>query len=130
MDLHNVTARHRRYHPAIAAWLISHGFDAIVDEDPDRAYWLGTSLLVTNKKLGGAIYIDDRGMCFEGDWDTALPEALRRIGELPGPPAQPAADVPALTIRQPWLAASLGVARPDVGPAGVFAGQWPGTGTY
>ncbi|MFJ7912633.1 hypothetical protein [Kitasatospora sp. NPDC096204] len=102
-----VTARHRRYHPAIAAWLISHGFDAIVDEDPDRAYWLGASLLVTNKKLGGAIYIDDRGMCFEGDWDTALPEALRRIGELSGPVAQPAADVPALTIRQPWLAAIL-----------------------
>ncbi|MFE6869586.1 hypothetical protein ACFVFS_23915 [Kitasatospora sp. NPDC057692] len=57
-----VTARHRRYHPAIAAWLISHGFDAIVDEDPDRAYWLGTQILVTNKKLGGAIYIDDRGL--------------------------------------------------------------------
>jgi hypothetical protein len=55
-----------------------------------------------------AVHIDDRALHFTGNWDTALPEALRRIGEPADPPAQPAADVPALTIRQPWLAASLG----------------------
>ncbi|MFF2549292.1 hypothetical protein ACFVUY_42960 [Kitasatospora sp. NPDC058063] len=88
-----VTARHRRYHPAVAAWLIRHGFDAIVDDDPDRAYWRGDPVLVTNKKLGGAIYIDDRGLCFEGDWDTTLAEALRRIGEPSDLPAQLSAAV-------------------------------------
>ncbi|MFF2549094.1 hypothetical protein ACFVUY_41935 [Kitasatospora sp. NPDC058063] len=101
-----VTARHRQYHPAVAAWFVRHGIPAVVDEDPDRAYWLGDGdrLLVTNKKLGAALYIDDRALVFTGDWDAALPEALRRIGE--GPElAQPAVDVPALTIRQPWLAA-------------------------
>ncbi|ARF81696.1 hypothetical protein ACIG0C_31850 [Kitasatospora aureofaciens] len=85
---------------------------------------------MTNKKLGGAIYIDDRGMCFEGDGDTALPEALRRIGELPEPMAQLAAEVPALTIRQPWLAASLGGTSPGADVLGVSAAQWLGARTY
>ncbi|GAA2780603.1 hypothetical protein [Kitasatospora aburaviensis] len=102
-----VTARHRTHHPAVAAWLVRHGIDAVVDDDPDRAYWLGRQVLVTNKKLGAALYVDDRALAFTGDWDAALPEALRRIGEPPDPPAQPAADLPALTIRQPWLAAIL-----------------------
>ncbi|MFI6158160.1 ASCH domain-containing protein [Kitasatospora sp. NPDC051170] len=104
-----VTARHRRYHPAVAAWFVRHGIPAVVDADPDRAYWFGDGgrLLVTNKKLGAALYIDDRALHFTGNWDTALPEALRRIGQPPAPVAQPAADVPALTIRQPWLAAIL-----------------------
>ncbi|MFJ4192098.1 hypothetical protein [Kitasatospora sp. NPDC089509] len=101
-----VTARHRRYHPAVAAWFTRHGIPAIVDEDPDRSHWLGDQLLVTNKKLGAALYIDDRALHFTGDWDTALPEALRRIGEGTDPAAQPA-DLPALTIRQPWLAAII-----------------------
>ncbi|MGW7582775.1 hypothetical protein ACWGKU_29360 [Kitasatospora sp. NPDC054768] len=114
-----VTARHRRYHPAVAAWFIRHGIPAVVDEDPDRAYWLGDGerLLVTNKKLGAALYIDDRALAFTGDWAAALPEALRRIGELPAPAAQPAADVPALTIRQPWLAATPAAADPGACPA-------------
>ncbi|MFG2910912.1 ASCH domain-containing protein [Kitasatospora sp. NPDC048286] len=102
-----VTARHRRYHPAVAAWFVRHGIPAVVDEDPDRAYWAGDRLLVTNKKLGAALYIDDRGLCFTGDWDATLPEALRRIGESHDPVAGPGTDVPALTIRQPWLAAIL-----------------------
>ncbi|MFD0351981.1 hypothetical protein ACFQ0M_49195 [Kitasatospora aburaviensis] len=102
-----MTARHRTHHPAVAAWLVRHGIDAVVDDDPDRAYWLGRQVLVTNKKLGAALYVDDRALAFTGDWDAALPEALRRIGEPPDPPAQPAADLPALTIRQPWLAAIL-----------------------
>jgi len=101
-----VTARHRRYHPAVAAWLTRHGFAATVDQDPDRAYWLGDQVLVTNKKLGAACYIDDRGLAFTGNWTTVLTEALRRIGEPPDSPA-PGPAVPALTIRQPWLAAIL-----------------------
>ncbi|MBD0675460.1 hypothetical protein [Streptomyces sp. CBMA156] len=104
-----VTARHRRYHPDVAAWFVSHGFDAIVDDDPDRAYWLGDGdrLLVTNKKLGAALYIDDRALTFDGDWNAALPEALRRIGECHGPVVGPADPVPA--------AGRLGLWRIDPG---------------
>ncbi|MQS17888.1 ASCH domain-containing protein [Streptomyces kaniharaensis] len=102
-----VTARHRRYHPAVAAWFVRHGIPAVVDEDPDRAYWHGDKLLVTNKKLGAALYIDDRALAFTGDWAAALPEAMRRIGERPSQAPQSAASLPALTIRQPWLAAIL-----------------------
>ncbi|WP_051743025.1 ASCH domain-containing protein [Kitasatospora sp. MBT66] len=101
-----VTARHRIHHPAVAAWLVRHGFDAVVDDDPDRAYWLGHQVLVTNKKLGAALYVDDRALEFTGDWNAALSEALRRIGEPPDLPA-PVPAAPALTIRQPWLAAIL-----------------------
>ncbi|MFF2123525.1 ASCH domain-containing protein [Kitasatospora sp. NPDC058184] len=102
------TARPRTYHPDIADWLTRHGFDAIVDQDPNRAYWTQRrQVLVTNKKLGSALYVDDRALTFTGDWDTALTEALRRIGESPDLPEQPSADIPALTIRQPWLAAIL-----------------------
>lgn len=90
-----VTARHRRYHPAVAAWLARHGFDVVVDEDPDRAYWLGGQVLVTNKKLGAALYIDDRGLRFEGDWTITLTQARHAIGLAPVPaPAPPADDFP------------------------------------
>ncbi|MFJ6140518.1 hypothetical protein [Kitasatospora sp. NPDC092286] len=103
------TARHPRHHHDVARWLEHHaGCRVTVDTDPGRAYWLERhNLLVTNKKLGAALYIDDRSLTFTGNWDTALAEALRRIGEPPDPLAQPAADVAALTIRQPWLAAIL-----------------------
>ncbi|MEU3564605.1 ASCH domain-containing protein [Kitasatospora sp. NPDC006786] len=101
------TARGREHHPAIAAWLRRHGFDAIVNDDPDRAYWRGSEIIVTNLKLGAALYICDRALTFAGNWDAALAEALYRIGEGGAPTAQPAADIPALTIRQPWLAAIL-----------------------
>lgn len=76
-----VTARPRRFHPEVAGWLRRHtGLEAIVDDDPDRAYWQGDCLLVTNKKLGAAIYIDDRALRFTGDWTTTLAEAHRAIG--------------------------------------------------
>jgi hypothetical protein len=76
-----VTARPRRFHPEVAAWLRHHtGLDTIVDDDPDRAYWHGDSLLVTNKKLGAAVYIDDRALRFTGDWTTTLAEAHHAIG--------------------------------------------------
>ncbi|WP_051838600.1 ASCH domain-containing protein [Streptomyces sp. NRRL WC-3742] len=102
------TARHPRTHHDVARWLEHHvGCRTSVDTDPDRAYWLERHhLLVTNKKLGAALYVDDRSLTFTGDWDTALAEALRRIGEPPDPSALGTA-APALTIRQPWLAAIL-----------------------
>lgn len=76
-----VTARHRRFHRAVADWLTRHsGLVATVDDDPDRAYWLGDSLLVTNKKLGAALYIDDRGLRFNGDWATTMAQAKHAIG--------------------------------------------------
>jgi hypothetical protein len=76
-----VTARPRRFHPEVAAWLHRHtGLDTIVDDDPDRAYWQGDCLLVTNKKLGAAVYIDDRALRFTGDWTTTLAEAHHAIG--------------------------------------------------
>ncbi|TQF03798.1 hypothetical protein E6W39_18160 [Kitasatospora acidiphila] len=77
-----VTARHPRFHPAVAAWLTRHsGLDAIVDDSPDRAYWLERDrLLVTNKKLGAACYVDDRAIRFMGDWTATLAQAKHAIG--------------------------------------------------
>ncbi|MFC8449017.1 hypothetical protein [Kitasatospora sp. NPDC057223] len=76
-----VTARPRRFHPQVASWLSRHtGLETIVDDDPDRAYWQGDRLLVTNKKLGAAVYIDDRALRFTGDWTTTLAEARHAIG--------------------------------------------------
>ncbi|GLW58112.1 hypothetical protein [Kitasatospora phosalacinea] len=84
-----VTARSREHHPNIAAWLSAHGFDAEVDDDPDRSHWTtrGT-VLVTNKKLGAACYIDDRAVTFTGDWTEALATALHRMA-LTTDPATP-----------------------------------------
>jgi hypothetical protein len=86
VDLHKFTARHPRYHQDVARWIACHsGLDAIVDNDPARAYWLSRQqVLVTNKKLGAALYIDDRALRFEGDWAVTLDEAARRIGHPSG----------------------------------------------
>ncbi|MFJ4799159.1 ASCH domain-containing protein [Kitasatospora purpeofusca] len=106
-----VTARHPKYHHDVARWLEQHvDCPVLVDTDPDRAYWTKRGvLLVTNKKLGGAGYVDDRGLEFDGDWGTVLPRVLCRIGEdvALAVPVGGFAAVPALTIRQPWLAAIL-----------------------
>ena len=76
-----VTARARRFHPEVADWLRLHtGLETIVDDDPGRAYWQGDCLLVTNKKLGAAVYIDDRALRFTGDWKATLAEAHHAIG--------------------------------------------------
>ncbi|MFI5534495.1 hypothetical protein ACIA8O_38770 [Kitasatospora sp. NPDC051853] len=81
-----VTARHRRHHQGVADWLTRYGFDVIVDTDPDRSHWTERGqLLVTNKKLGGACYIDDRAVHFTGDWTEALAEAHYRLGLRPDP---------------------------------------------
>ncbi|KDN87507.1 hypothetical protein [Kitasatospora cheerisanensis] len=81
-----MTARPRRFHPAVARWLNRYtGLETIVDEDPERAYWQGDCLLVTNKKLGAAVYIDDRAIRFTGDWVAALTDARRAIGLPPVP---------------------------------------------
>ncbi|MFJ8444019.1 hypothetical protein [Kitasatospora griseola] len=75
-----VTARSREHHANIAAWLVGHGFDAEVDDAPDRSYWTTRGrILVTNKKLGAACYIDDRAIEFGGDWTAALATARHRM---------------------------------------------------
>ncbi|KDN80501.1 hypothetical protein [Kitasatospora cheerisanensis] len=84
-----VTARHRTFHPLIAEWLTAHGFDAVVDDDPDRCYWTTRGrILVTNKKLGAACYIDDRAIEFGGDWTAALATARHRMALTPATAAQ------------------------------------------
>jgi hypothetical protein len=76
-----MTARPRRFHAAVAGWLREHsGLETLVDEDPERAYWQGDCLLVTNKKLGAAVYIDDRAIRFTGDWTATLTQAHHAIG--------------------------------------------------
>ncbi|RPE36484.1 hypothetical protein [Kitasatospora cineracea] len=76
-----MTARPRRFHAAVAGWLREHsGLETLVDEDPERAYWQGDCLLVTNKKLGAAVYIDDRAIRFTGDWTATLTQARHAIG--------------------------------------------------
>ncbi|MGC0315281.1 hypothetical protein [Kitasatospora acidiphila] len=52
-----------------------------MDDSPDRAYWLERDrLLVTNKKLGAACYVDDRAIRFMGDWTATLAQAKQAIG--------------------------------------------------
>ncbi|WAL70175.1 hypothetical protein OU787_00910 [Kitasatospora sp. YST-16] len=85
-----MTARPRRFHAAVAGWLREHsGLETLVDEDPERAYWQGDCLLVTNKKLGAAVYIDDRAIRFTGDWTATLTQAHHAIG-LPAAATDPA----------------------------------------
>ncbi|ROR46105.1 hypothetical protein [Kitasatospora cineracea] len=92
-----MTARPRRFHAAVAGWLREHsGLETLVDEDPERAYWQGDCLLVTNKKLGAAVYIDDRAIRFTGDWTATLTQARHAIG-LPATTAATTAGRPART---------------------------------
>lgn len=82
---------------AVMPWLQMHGFDVTIDErcgtclggggDMNRGVWteckdcrgngqfmfwnLRDQLLVTNRKLAAAAYIDDRGIRFES-WDQTL----------------------------------------------------------
>ncbi|MFJ2191565.1 hypothetical protein ACIOJE_27150 [Kitasatospora sp. NPDC087861] len=76
------TARHRRFHDAVAGWVTRHsGLVTRVNDDPDRAYWTehGT-VLVTNLKLGAAAYVCDKAVYFNGDWTATLATVTRAIG--------------------------------------------------
>ncbi|WP_035838609.1 HAD family hydrolase [Kitasatospora azatica] len=76
------TARHRRFHEAVARWVTRHsGLATRVNDDPDRAYWTERGeILVTNLKLGAACYICDKAVHFDGDWTGTLPIVTRAIG--------------------------------------------------
>jgi hypothetical protein len=53
-----------------------------VDDDPDCAYWQQRhTLLVTNRKLGAALYVDDRALRFTGDWTATLADVACTIGQ-------------------------------------------------
>lgn len=52
-----------RYHRWVQAWLDEHGLAEFVD-------------MVTNRKLPAHVYLDDRAICFRGDFDEALKEIL------------------------------------------------------
>nr|WP_144298842.1 hypothetical protein [Streptomyces sp. TLI_235] len=76
------TARHRRYHRAVAEWVNRHsGLTTRVNDDPDRAYWTERGdVLVTNLKLGAACYVCDKAVHFAGDWTATLAVVTRAIG--------------------------------------------------
>jgi len=76
------TARHRRFHEAVAGWVTRHsGLATRVNDDLDRAYWTERGvILVTNLKLGAAAYVCDKAVHFDGDWTATLPVVTRAIG--------------------------------------------------
>ena len=90
-----LTARHPRHHQDVAAWLDKHlNWTVLVDDQrQDLAYWHGPELLVTNRKLGAVVYLDDKAERFT-TWATAL------LG-LPPAPGQPPALVPTSRFTAP-----------------------------
>lgn len=48
-----------RWAPHVWEWIREHGLEAYVDS-------------VTNQKIAAHVYIDDRAICFEGDFDETL----------------------------------------------------------
>lgn len=77
-----VTARPRRFLPAVAEWVTEHsGLPTLIDTDPGRVYWtVRGQILVTSTKLGAAVYVDDRAVHFGGDWADTLVTVTRAIG--------------------------------------------------
>lgn len=60
----------------VAGWMSEHGFDTTIDVDgpqhPPRTFWNEQGrLLVTQRKLPAAVYVDDRAIRFQ-DWPQAL----------------------------------------------------------
>ncbi|MFD8599192.1 hypothetical protein ACFV1L_29725 [Kitasatospora sp. NPDC059646] len=76
------TARPDSHLAAVADWVTRHsGLPALVDTSRARSYWLERGLvLVTNRKLGAARYVDDRAVAFTGDWAEALTAVAQGIG--------------------------------------------------
>lgn len=52
---------------AIYSWLIEYRLDEVFDHDPDR---------IVRAKPPAVAYIDDRAVCFRGDYDATLQEVL------------------------------------------------------
>lgn len=65
----------------VAPWLVDHGFVVRVDGDPDHPeFWNAREiLLIANRKLPAAAYLDDRSIRFES-WDQALADLRRFVG--------------------------------------------------
>lgn len=53
-----------RWKPHVEAWLARHGLAGYVDE-------------VTDRKPPAHVYVDDRAVCFRGDFEAALEEIAR-----------------------------------------------------
>lgn len=53
-----------RWQPDVEEWLLQHGLREYVDE-------------VTDRKPPAHVYVDDRAICFRGDYDAALEEIAR-----------------------------------------------------
>ena len=68
-----------RHTPQVAEWLEARGFKTTTDDSMylqkpewDGLFWdTGGELLITNRKLAAAAYIDDRAIRFES-WEQAL----------------------------------------------------------
>ena len=77
--LHGLMARHAvfvlttRDTEQVAHWLAGHGFVTVADRPTARRRFWNTrgTLLVTNRKLAAAAYVDDRAVRFT-DWPQTL----------------------------------------------------------
>ena len=81
----------------VAAALRRFGFDTYEDHRMRLWQWnggrTGLTVLVTNRKVSAAMYLDDRGFRFRfgDDWQ----EALAELGQRQSEPAREVAQVPA-----------------------------------
>lgn len=72
----------RTPHDDIVDWLTTHGVPAVTDYMADHpAFWSDqTKVLVTNRKLPAAAYIDDRAVRFTS-WPQTLADLDRYVGD-------------------------------------------------
>lgn len=71
----------------VAGWLHAYGFTVTIDDSKqvpwNGAFWKTRDvLLVTNRKLGAAAYLDDRAVRFTS-WSQALADLKAALGEEP-----------------------------------------------
>lgn len=71
MTQHAVAIFTSRNTTHVAAWMTERGFRCHVGHE--GKFWnTRGSILVTNRKIPAAVYLDDRGVQFTGDWKTAV----------------------------------------------------------